>query len=116
MGQGSLTFVNNLINSQYDIVPNEPTCNEARNTKDNQLNIVNLNDNLSNNNNANDNQLNNNSNNINVSDTQFTSNYIELSICSMNVQGLKKFEGDQTFLNFCRKYDIIGMYETWQQN
>lgn len=75
-----------------------------------------LTDNLSNNNNANDNQFNNNSNNINVSDNQFTSNYIELSICSMNVQGLKKFEGDQTFLNFCRKYDIIGMYETWQQN
>lgn len=34
----------------------------------------------------------------------------------MNVQGLKKFEDDQYFLNFCRKYDIIGMCETWQRN
>ena len=87
MGQGSLTFVNNLIYSQYDIVPKES-------------NNANFNDNLSNNNNANDNQINNNSNNSNVSDNQFTSNYIELSICSMNVQDFKKFEGDQTFLNF----------------
>ena len=34
----------------------------------------------------------------------------------MNVQGLKKFEDDNNFLNFCRKYEIIGMYETWQRN
>lgn len=96
MGQGSLTFVNNVTNSQYDLVPNVSTCNEASNTKDNQLNNANFNGNLSNNHNANDNQFNYNSNNSNVSDNQFTSNYIELNICSMNVEGLKKFESDQT--------------------
>ena len=34
----------------------------------------------------------------------------------MNVQGLKTFEDDNNFLNCCRKYEIIGMYETWQRN
>ena len=42
--------------------------------------------------------------------------FTNLTIYSMNVQGLKKFEDDNNFLNFCRKYEIIGMYETWQRN
>ena len=32
------------------------------------------------------------------------------------MQGLKKFEDDDNFLNYCRKYEIIAMYETWQRN
>ena len=39
----------------------------------------------------------------------------EFNICSLNVQGLNKFNNDQTFLQFCKKYDIIGLYETWQR-
>ena len=32
------------------------------------------------------------------------------------MQGLKKFENDQSFLQFCKQYDIIGLCETWQRN
>ena len=43
-------------------------------------------------------------------------NDINLHICSMNVQGLHKFQNDQVFLNFCSTFDFIGMYETWQRH
>ena len=43
-------------------------------------------------------------------------NDINLHICSMNVQGLHKFQNDQVFLNFCIRFDFIGMYETWQRH
>ena len=43
-------------------------------------------------------------------------NYINLQICSMNVQGLKKFENDHVFFNYCKTFDFIGMYETWQRH
>ena len=40
----------------------------------------------------------------------------EFNICSLNIQGLKKYENDQTFIQFCKQYDIIGLNETWQRN
>ena len=29
---------------------------------------------------------------------------------------MKKYENDQTFLQFCKQYDIIGLHEIWQRN
>lgn len=122
MGQGSVTLTNYLFNSQC-------TTNKVGNVNDNQFNNNNLNDNRLNNSINNDNQYNNdasddqpndsndsNEDDSNSDNTRLNSNYIEYNICTMNVQGLKKFEDDQYFLNFCRKYDIIGMCETWQRN
>ena len=40
----------------------------------------------------------------------------EFNICSLNIQGLKKYENDQKFIQFCKQYDIIGLNETWQRN
>ena len=42
--------------------------------------------------------------------------YNNLHICSMNVQGLKKFENDIVFKNYCKGFDLVGMYETWQRH
>ena len=30
----------------------------------------------------------------------------EFNICSLNVQGLNKFDSDQTILQFCKKYEF----------
>ena len=49
-------------------------------------------------------------------DHQNVTNYINLQICLMNVQGLKKFENEYVFFNYCRMFDFIGMYETWQRH
>ena len=38
----------------------------------------------------------------------------ELKLCSLNIQGLKKYENNKLFSNFCSQYDIIALYETWQ--
>lgn len=33
--------------------------------------------------------------------------YINLHICSMNIQGLKKFENDRVFMNYCKGFDPV---------
>ena len=43
-----------------------------------------------------------------------TSNCFELSICSLNVRGLKKFIDDKEFINYCNKFDILSLCETWK--
>ena len=40
----------------------------------------------------------------------------DMNICALNIQGLKKFMGNSTFLHFCAPYDIIALSETWQEN
>ena len=47
---------------------------------------------------------------------QTTVETVNINICSMNVQGLKKFENDPVFKNYCKAFDFIGMYETWQRD
>lgn len=122
MGQGSVTLTNYF---NYRQCTTTPTLNEAGNVNDNQLTNKNVDVGLFNNRIIIEHQLNNGANNyqFNISnddrtgnDHQLNCNYIEHNICTMNVQGLKKFEDDQSFLNFCRKHDIIGMCETWQRN
>ena len=44
------------------------------------------------------------------------SQVINLNMCSMNIQGLHKFQNDNIFLNYCTSFDIVGMYETWQRH
>ena len=55
-------------------------------------------------------------NTINPDINTTTPQFINLNICSLNVQGLKKFEDDDNFLNYCRNFDLIALYETWQRN
>ena len=35
-------------------------------------------------------------------------------MCSLNIQGLKKYIRNETVLAFCSQYDIVGLSETWQ--
>ena len=41
------------------------------------------------------------------------SKYINLKICSWNVGGLAKYDGDIQFQSYFSKFDIIGLCETW---
>lgn len=34
----------------------------------------------------------------------------------MNIQGLKKYDGDYNFKNYCKSFDLVALYETWQDN
>ena len=38
---------------------------------------------------------------------------LHIKICSLNVHGLAKFEGDIEFQQYCKSYDIVGLCETW---
>ena len=40
---------------------------------------------------------------------------IDINICALNIQGLKKFVGYLVFLEFCSSCDIIALTETWQE-
>lgn len=39
-----------------------------------------------------------------------------LDICSLNIQGLKRYIDDVNFEKYCHNFDIIGLHETWQEN
>lgn len=54
-------------------------------------------------------------NTVNLDDNITNPKFTNFNICSLNVQGLKKLENDNNFLNYCRKYEIIALYETWQR-
>lgn len=40
----------------------------------------------------------------------------DITISSLNIQGLKKYHGENSFLSYCKNFDIIALYETWQEN
>lgn len=40
----------------------------------------------------------------------------EINICSLNIQGFGKYLDNIDFKNHCKLFDIIGFYETWQEN
>ena len=49
-----------------------------------------------------------------VTDDQFENKNIH--ICSLNIQGLKKYADNTSFQNYCQLFDIIALHETWQEN
>ena len=49
-----------------------------------------------------------------VTDDQFENKIIH--ICSLNIQGLKKYADNTSFQNYCQLFDIIALHETWQAN
>ncbi|MCG8044707.1 MAG: endonuclease/exonuclease/phosphatase family protein [Candidatus Thiodiazotropha taylori] len=40
----------------------------------------------------------------------------KLKITSLNVQGLRKYTNDSVFKKYCEQFDIIALYETWQEH
>ena len=41
------------------------------------------------------------------------SKYLDLKICSWNVEGLAKYDGDLEFQSYFSNFHIIGLCETW---
>ena len=39
---------------------------------------------------------------------------LDLNICTLDIQGLNKYDADPLFTCFCNKFDIVGLCETWQ--
>ena len=39
-----------------------------------------------------------------------------MNICSLNIQGLKKYRDDSIFKNFCNRFDVVASNETWQEH
>ena len=40
---------------------------------------------------------------------------ISLKISSLNIQGIRKYSDSAVFKEYCKQYDIIALYETWQE-
>ena len=34
----------------------------------------------------------------------------------MNIQGLRKYNDSAAFRNYCKTFDVIALYETWQEH
>ena len=34
----------------------------------------------------------------------------------MNIQGLRKYNDSAAFKNYCKTFDVIALYETWQEH
>ena len=47
------------------------------------------------------------------SDFTVLSFFLNLHLCSLNVQGLAKYEAGVNFQHYFKRYDIVGLYETW---
>ena len=39
-----------------------------------------------------------------------------MKICSLNIQGLRKYNDDTSFKKYCQSFDLISLYETWQDS